>query len=185
MHISIFSSVIQAMADQGVTFQQGLTEEEISKTEILYSLTFPPDLKAFLSLSLPVAEGFVNWRTASKDEILYKLQLPFKVILSKVKYHDYWLESWGKRPCESAMAYEVALGQLQSQPKLIPIYQYSYLPEAPHEAGNPVLSVNQSKMFYESADLIQFLIKNFQVAIPEDYLAQATKRIPYWHQIVE
>lgn len=185
MHISIFSSVIQAMADQGVTFQQGLSDEEIAKAETLYSLTFPPDLKVFLSLGLPVSDGFINWRTESKDEILHKLQLPFKVILSKVKYHDYWLASWGVRPCEPAMAFEVALGQLQSLPKLIPIYQYSYLPEAPHEAGNPMLSVSQSKILYEATDLIQFLIKNFQVAIPENYPAQATKRITYWHQIVQ
>lgn len=173
------------MQDHGIEFDKGLSDEEIKTVETAYRIKFPPDLKVFLSLGLPISDGFVNWRTLNQTEIVNKLQFPVKSLLFKVKYRDFWLESWGLRPCEPEMAHEVASSQLQSQPKLIPIYKQSHIPEEPYEMGNPVLSVSQSKITYEGGDLIQFFIRKFQIAIPDYFPLKESNEISFWAQVAQ
>jgi len=51
----------------GVGFERGMTDGEIRSVEERYELRFPPDLRAFLQLSLPVSKGWVDWRTGLRE----------------------------------------------------------------------------------------------------------------------
>lgn len=48
------------------------------------------------------------------------------------------------------------LNVLKAAPRLIPICSHRYIPEEPHDAGNPVFSVMQSDVIYYGADLANY-----------------------------
>ena len=63
---------------RGYKIDTGLSTEEIEQIEGFYGFQFPPDLKAFLQLALPVSDCFPNWRRDSVEKIRNKLEWPFE-----------------------------------------------------------------------------------------------------------
>jgi hypothetical protein len=53
--------VVESLRTKGVTFESGLSASELGNIEQHYSFAFPPDLREFLSIGLPVSEDFPNW----------------------------------------------------------------------------------------------------------------------------
>jgi len=57
----IYEDSIKLLKRQGVEFETGLTIEEITKIEDIYTIKFPKSLKEFLMMTLPISKGFFNW----------------------------------------------------------------------------------------------------------------------------
>src|SRR5262249_17955195 len=73
--------------------------------------------------------------------------------------------------------------------KLIPLISHRYLPEEPHEAGNPVFSVYQSDVIYYGTDLIDYFEREFTGRDYRPRLDQLRlnqmKHIRFWSDLVE
>lgn len=65
----IYEDSIKLLKRQGVEFETGLTIEEITKIEDIYTIKFPKSLKEFLMMTLPISKGFLI------GEILTKIML--------------------------------------------------------------------------------------------------------------
>jgi hypothetical protein len=78
------------------------------------------------------------------------------------------------------------VGVFAAAPRLIPLDGHRYLPETPHERGNPVFSVYQSDVIYYGADLADWVRREdlgWDVGIPIDP-ARPPKEIPFWSEAV-
>jgi hypothetical protein len=67
-----------------------------------------------------------------------------------------WWPEWGEEPASPDARKEVLRSVVSHAPKLIPLIGHRYLPEEPHEAGNPVFSVYQSDVIYYGANLTDY-----------------------------
>ena len=65
----IYEDSIKLLKRQGVEFETGLTIEERTKIEDIYTIKFPKSLKEFLMMTLPISKGFFI------GEILTKIML--------------------------------------------------------------------------------------------------------------
>ena len=54
--------MIERLQAAGISFEAGLTADEIEHAESLFGFRFPQEIKSFLSCALPVGEDFFNWR---------------------------------------------------------------------------------------------------------------------------
>lgn len=70
-------------------------------------------------------------------------------------------------------------------PKLIPILGHRYIPEEPHERGNPVFSVYQTDVIYYGADLEDYFRREFASAPWGAGAVEPRKRVPFWSDLVE
>jgi hypothetical protein len=112
---------------------------ELDDAQQKFGLVFPPDLVALLRDRRPV-EGH-DWT----DEVAIRriLAWPFEGLLFDVENSHLWWPEWGPRPTDSCDREEVLRSVVLRAPKLIPLISHRYLPEEPHEEGNPVFSVYQ------------------------------------------
>lgn len=67
----IYEDSIKLLKRQGVEFETGLTIEEITKIEDIYTIKFPKSLKEFLMMTLPISKGFFNWRNLDQDNVMF------------------------------------------------------------------------------------------------------------------
>jgi hypothetical protein len=88
----------------------------------------------------------------------------------------------GAKPADVEQRRAVLGAAMDAAPKLIPVYGHRYLPESPHERGNPVFSVVQSDIIVYGADLQDYLRREFEGG-PWLPTAQ-TKVIPFWSEMV-
>ena len=58
--------LIELLRNKGIIFTKGLSDKEILDIEETFMFIFPPDLKLFLQIALPISNGFVNWHS-TKD----------------------------------------------------------------------------------------------------------------------
>jgi hypothetical protein len=85
----------------------------------------------------------------------------------------------------SARAREQVLREVVSRaPKLIPLIGHRYLPEQPHESGNPVFSIVYTDMIYYGANLKDYFEREFTIRHGRPLPAQI-KYIPFWSDLVE
>src|SRR5690242_8649198 len=61
------------LARAGVEIAPGLTAEEFLRVERQFGFQFPPDLRAFLAIGLPVSGRWVDWRHADEAAIRVRL----------------------------------------------------------------------------------------------------------------
>lgn len=182
--------LIDQLKKKGVSFDKGLTEEEIKEAENTFVFNFPPDLKAFLQTQLPVSNAFVNWRYGinskkGKEAIIYRLNEAIEGIYFDIRHNDFWFEDWGEKPQTFEEQKAVAYKHLLQTPRLIPIYSHRYMPAFPQEAGNPIFSVYQTDIIYYGHDLADYLAKEFQFSL-EDFPPKESepKSIPFWSELV-
>jgi hypothetical protein len=104
-------------------------------------------------------------------------------ILFDVESNAYWREEWGVKPSLMADSLRIARTHLDRVPKLAPLYGHRYLPTAPHQPGNPVLSCWQTDVIYYGADLLDWFECEFGggQASPD----QVDRRLPFWTSLVD
>lgn len=157
----------------------GFTERELLEAQERYSIVFPPDLFALL-LERNLALGY-QWNREDPN-IREMLAWPFEMLWFDIE-HGSWWPDWGPRPTDLQECKSILRTALDAAPRLIPIYGHRFLPETPHEAGNPVFSMHGFDTIYYGNNLENYLKKEddnrkFQVSYPMRY-------IPFWSDLVE
>lgn len=176
----------RVLAGAGVTFESGLTEGEIRSIEERYRFKFPPDLRDYLTFAIPISKGFVNWRCETEDEIVNRLQWPYDGICFDIEHNAFWPATWGPWPPSLDDAFAVAKSAVDAAPKLIPIYGHRYIPDRPHQAGNPVFSVYQTDIIYYGSDLADYLENEFAYYFGRtaNLPPSGVKNIEFWSWLV-
>jgi hypothetical protein len=105
--------LIRHLTLDGVSFDAGLTTEEVQQVEQKFSICFPPDLRAFLQTALPVSDGFVPWRWGIRNtdiahRIIERIHWPTDELLFDVRKGTFWRPEWGIRPSDNRQWEEVA-----------------------------------------------------------------------------
>ncbi|MCD1261254.1 SMI1/KNR4 family protein [Paenibacillus athensensis] len=181
------NEIIGALQRKGIIFEQGLSCLEFEAIESLYELTFPPDLKAFLSTVLPVSNHFVNWRDRDKaniNKIKTSLNWPLNGMLFDVEHNSFWYEGWGAKPDHLEAALAMCKAEMSQVPRLIPIYSHRYIPSEPYEIGNPIFSVYQTDIIYYGDNLARYLMIEFGLASYDDICFESIKPIRFWSDMV-
>jgi hypothetical protein len=175
------------LSTAGVSFDAGLTPEEFSAIEREYGFRFPPDLRAFLGYALPISKNWIDWRRASRSEIMDRLAWPAEGMCFDVEKNSFWLESWGTKPAALPEACAIARAAVAAAPRLIPIYGHRYLPADPCMAGNPVFSVYQTDIIYYGANLFDYLNNEFGYYFgrSEYVINDHMRQIEFWSDLVD
>ncbi|MGJ5202362.1 hypothetical protein [Bradyrhizobium sp. HKCCYLR20261] len=163
-----------------VHWTKGYTQSELDRAQRRFGLVFPPDLIALLTRRRPV-DGH-DW--TDERAIRRALEWPFESLRHAVETGQLWWSEWGRLP-STARAREEALRDIVSRaPKLIPLIAHRYLPEQPHEAGNPVFSIYGVDAIYYGANLNDYFEREFLGWSSRPWPAKI-KRIPFWSDLVE
>jgi hypothetical protein len=161
----------------------GYSQGELDWAQERFDLRFPPDLMALLLDRRPAA-GW-DWRTDDAG-IRRALADPLEGLLYDVEWNVLWWPEWGDRPERAEERAEVVTAIVGAAPRLIPIIGHRYLPEQPHEAGNPVFSVMQSDVIYYGANLEDYFERLFHPApFPGNPPRGEIRFIPFWSELVE
>ncbi|MBV9989999.1 MAG: SMI1/KNR4 family protein [Alphaproteobacteria bacterium] len=165
----------------------GYTQSELDDIQAKWGLRFPPDLVALYRQRRKVIEtpGFdsFDWLAADDATVRDALDWPLGGFFFDVG-HGLWWPEWGPMPEENS-AREARLREIFAQaPKLIPVCGHRYIPETPHEAGNPVFSVYQMDVIVYGADLADYIVHENTVG-PRIFETPPAKMIPFWSRAVE
>jgi hypothetical protein len=185
-----FHRLVRELRLNGVAFDEGLTDDEISRVEREYDFRFPPDLRDFLHFSLPISDGFPNWRigdVASGKQptaIRERMDWPSAGICFDVERNNFWAQGWGTKPEDLESALKIARQKLGAVPKLIPLYSHRYISSEPLQSGNPIFSVYQSDVIYYGNDLPSYFAHEFGVNCP-DWTIKQPRKIPFWSELAE
>jgi hypothetical protein len=137
-------TVVQALEDEGVRLDRGLTEADLRRIEKKFGFTFAPDHRALLRVALPSGDAWLNWRHATPAKIRERLQVPVDA---------------------AARIGQPAPGRTGSGvvavPVLVPLYGACYVPAEPAGAGSPVFEVTPDRVRLRGADLLEFVRAEF------------------------
>src|SRR6266487_3163348 len=126
-----FADAQLVLASAGVKIAPGLAAEEFARVEGQFAFRFPPDLREFLSIGLPVSEPWVDWRGADEAIIRERFNWPAHGICFDIEHNQFWLDEWGPRPASLTDALRIARRAVSDAPLLIPIFSHRYLPANP------------------------------------------------------
>lgn len=184
--------LIEKMKDKGLTFDSGLTQEEVRQIQEKFGFRFPPDLKHFLQTALPVSAGFYNWRQALASEavastITSQLQWPLQGMLFDIENNHFWVEGWGQKPELRSEQFSVAEMNFKTYPTLIPVYSHRYMPGEPRIHDNPVFSVYQMDIIYYGYNLASYLADEFRFDLSDSFekIEEPKHDIEFWTWCVE
>ncbi len=163
-----------------VSFEDGLTDEEIASAETEFGFRFPSDLRAFLQTALSSGEGFPNWRSGDKAQLREWLDIPLQGILYDVERNSIWLPEWGLSPTTLTEALQACRLLVAQAPKLIPVCMHRFMPDEPYEAGNPVFSVHQTDIIHYGSNLHNYLWREFGGASWEE-MPLPIRPICFWN----
>nr|XP_010911691.1 uncharacterized protein LOC105037760 [Elaeis guineensis] len=152
--LPLAEALISHLRSSGVPVQPGLSDAEFSRAEAEFGFAFPPDLRAVISLGLPAAPGFPDWR--SRLRLRAALDLPIAAISTQIARNAFWSRSWGPRPADPERALRLARSALRRAPLLIPLFGRCYIPCHPPLAGNPVFFVDETRISCCGFDLADF-----------------------------
>jgi hypothetical protein len=178
-----YKKLILYLKLKGVIFDEGLTKEEIQSIQSRYHIIFPPDLKEFLSISLPISDLFINWRSIEKENIerIYDIiNWPLEGIIFDIENNAFWYEKWGKKPETLNEAIEICKIEYAKAPTMIPIYSHRYIPSVPYEIDNPVFSIYQTDIIYYGKNLVDYLLVEFGLKKHQDIKFNKIKNIEFW-----
>ena len=187
------------MKEAGVVFEDGLTNEEIQEIESKFGFQFPPDLKQFYQLALPVSYKevddvgkFTLWGKALTDKgeaetISYFQEWIFEGIKFDVLTNSFWMDAWGEKPSDQDEQIKIARKHFDQAPRLIPIFEHRCMSSIPHEEGNPVFSIWQTDSIVYGANLNDYLEREFHLKDFKDTNINPTseKQIPFWSDMVD
>ncbi len=169
---------------RGIKIEPGLDRREIASIEGFLGACLPPDLASFLATGLPVGERFPNWRQLDALQIAGEVDSPLDGILFDIENNAFWLPSWGSRPSRLHEALTMAEVVIKRAPPLIRIYAHRYLPSAPSEPGNPVLSVHQTDVIFYGRNLPSYFAIEFGGQPWKDHAVGNNRHLPFWGEIV-
>ena len=149
-------AAIEHLHSKNVSFDSGLSEDELDRVQKEFGRNFPPDLRYFLERGLPRGDRFPNWRTPDAG-LRQQLLWPFEGFEFDILQSGYWRIAWGVPPDADADAVSFAMMLLAKAPPLVPIMGHSYLPSEPALEGNPVFSVYQTDVIHRGGDLAAYL----------------------------
>lgn len=181
-----FIGIIDILKRKGIIFESGLNLQEINMIENLYEINFPPDLKEFLSIALPISNEFVNWRDMSEDNVRNIkdiLNWPLDGMIFDIENNQFWYSGWGIRPNDLEDAIELCKNEMKNVPKLIPICLHRYMPSEPQEIGNPIFSIYQTDIIYYGEDLLSYLQLEFDIKKYDDMDFDSIKDIRFWSDL--
>jgi hypothetical protein len=179
-----------------IAIEDGLSAVEVRKVEERFGFQFPPDLSALLQYALPIGNvppkpgvirngrGFPNWRDLNSPDLQRQVAWPVDGILHDVQHASFWPGSWSERPRSADESLSFATSELRRAPKLIPIFGHRYICEAPHETGNPVISVWQTDVIYYGANLADYLDIEFFGRSRADERRESSVDIPFWSKLI-
>ncbi len=144
-----------------IAFEPGLTDAEVADVERRFGFRFPPDLRAFLQTALPHGPKFPDWRGGDEATLRDWLDEPCQGVLFDIEHNGFWLEEWGPRPEPTSAAVRRGGELVAAAPRLIPIFAHRMMPDEPHRAGNPVLSVHQTDIIHYGANLADYFRHEF------------------------
>jgi hypothetical protein len=171
---------VAASTNDPVHWTKGYTESELDRAQRRFGLVFPPDLIALLKRKRPV-KGH-DW--TDDRAIRQALDWPFESLRHSVEDGRMWWSEWGHWP-SSARAREEKLREVISQaPKLIPLIAHRYLPEQPHEAGNPVFSIYGIDAIHYGVNLNDYFEREFGGWVNKPW-PEHIKHIPFWSELVD
>ncbi|XP_042439737.1 uncharacterized protein LOC122025048 [Zingiber officinale] len=148
-------SILARLRAASVPVNTGLSEAEIAGIEGHLGFSFPPDLRALLSLGLPSAPGFPDWRSSHR-RLRAALDLPLAAVSLQVARGALWPRAWGRRPTVPDRAMCLSRAELRRTPILIPLFDRCYLPCFPCLAGNPIFYVDEHRLFSCGLHLADF-----------------------------
>jgi hypothetical protein len=144
-------------------------------------LVFPADLVALLRERRPVVGH--DWN----DEVAIRtaLEWPIESLLTSIARGFAWRPEWGEKPESPDARKEVARPFVSRAPKLISLRSHQYLPEQPHEEGNPVLSAVYSDVIFYGLNLADYIEREFggerNRPMPP---SRQIKRIEFWSDLI-
>ena len=154
----------------------GYTASELDEAQQRFGVRFPPDLYEFLR-EQRIPDGH-DW-TGSAEPIERALQWPLEGLLFDVEEAGVWWPEWGERPSNKEDRTAIVSEIVESAPKLIPLLAHRYLPEQPHEAGNPIFSIYQSDIIVYGADLQDWVRVEFDPTF-STRPSVVTRAIDFW-----
>jgi len=186
------TTLIDAMRQEGIVFERGLAPGELADIEARYEFRFPPDLREFLSIGLPVSDDFPNWRTgritwrSNSKSISDHLNWPYRGMCFDIENNGFWMRDWEARPEGLQKAFEIARKIVKAAPPLIPVFSHRYLPAEPLAAGNPIISVYQTDIIYYGRDLRTYLTHEFELCdIDHATATEDSRRIRFWSDVID
>jgi hypothetical protein len=165
-----------------VRWTKGYTQAELDRAQHRFGLVFPPDLIALLRRKRPV-DGH-DWTDDAATR--RALDWPLDGLLISVERGQIWWPEWGKEPSNARARKEVLHDVVSRAPKLIPLISHRYLPEQPHESGNPIFSVFYTDVIYYGANLKDYFGREFgDWHTRNQPWPTQIKYIPFWSDLVE
>lgn len=160
-----------------VDWLPGYSHAELAEAQGRYGLRFPPELIELLLERRP-ARGY-DW-SGDEEPIRRMLAYPLEMLLFDVE-NGFWWPDWDAWPRHADDRRAVVAAALVAAPRLIPLIGHRFIPESPHEAGNPVFSMHGFDTIYYGADLKEFFAKELGgiqgTGVP--------RHIPFWSDLVE
>ncbi|PKA65641.1 hypothetical protein AXF42_Ash013055 [Apostasia shenzhenica] len=156
-------AVISHLRASGVTVLPGLSDAEFARVEAEFGFSFPPDLRAVLSLGLPAGPGFPDWR--SRCRLRASIDLPIAAVSLQIARGAIWPRNWGSRQADRGL--QAARSALRRAPLLIPLFDRCYIPCRPSLAGNPVFFVDETRVLCCGFDLPDFFRRDSSFRSPD------------------
>lgn len=164
--------IIEQMKQKGIWFENGLAREELDRIEARYGIVFPPSLREFYGIALPISAGFPRWSDESEAnvaDIRQRIAAPYQWLTCDI-------ESGFRLPSWEGGAADI----LRGAPTLIPVFGHRYMP-AINSPDPPVLSTVGRDTVWYGADLcdyleIEFLEKTWHRVIPGQH-------VPLWNDL--
>jgi len=174
--------LLAGIAADRATLKRGLSEAELGALEEGLGFRFAADQRNLLSRVLPSGEGWPDWR-ASQDTLRHRLERPGRELEGQVGRGTWWWDSWGPRPPRDVDAIQLAHAQLETVPRLVPVFQDRYMAAMPGPPGSPVFSWYPGDVIVYARDLADYLLQEFGHAERNDGDARA-QEVPFWSALV-
>jgi hypothetical protein len=158
----------------------GYSQAELDDVQARYCFRFPVDL-ADLLRERRLVPGW-DWR-GSEEALRWAFAQPLEGLVFDVGHTSLWLPEWGERPDRPEERAEILRAAVAQAPTLIPIFSHRYMPDWPHEAGNPVFSVSQSDIIVYGHDLQAYLRHEF--CQEEARPCRPIRAIPFWSRFLD
>ena len=155
----------------------GLTDGELEEAQARYDVRFPPDMVELYRERWP-AEAY-DW-SIEDPRIREKLAWPVDMLLWDVENGSWWAE-WGEKPANKQAREEIVREAVAAAPRLIPLHAHRFIPEVPHEAGNPVFSMYGFDTISYGGDLEEYFSNEFKGEYK--FKEWPPRHIPFWSDL--
>lgn len=172
-----WAHLIDHLMKYGIEFESGLTDQEFEAIESKYQFKFPPDLRQFLQIALPVSHRFPNWRKNCGEVFRQDKEWILAGINFDIERNNFWWGGWGEKPENLFEAFQIAEREIAKAPVMIPVYSHRFIPVEPNLSGNPIFSIYQTDIIYYGYDLASYYIQEFSTMRLEPQTGQQKRLV--------